>query len=281
MALPTMVSTAQLHTLLEQDDLVLLDSRFYLNDLEKGCKVYQQGHILGALFVDLHHQLAGTETAFTGRHPLPEPEALAQTLASLGINNNSQVVVYDDMGGAMAARAWWMLVQQGIEVYVLNGGFGAWQKQGLPVEMGVNQPAPTEFRIKVSYPWLVTEEDVVANFEADRFQLLDARTEDRFNGMNETMDPVAGHIPGAINRPFMNNLNAEGLMKSPERLQTEWGALLQHIEKPIVYYCGSGVTACHNVLAMNYAGLEAKHVYVGSWSQWAKRMQRMMQEHSI
>lgn len=281
MALPTMVSTAQLHTLLEQDDLVLLDSRFYLNDLEKGRNVYQQGHIPGALFVDLHYQLAGTETAFTGRHPLPEPDALAQTLASLGINNNSQVVVYDDMGGAMAARAWWMLVQQGIEVYVLNGGFGAWQKQGLPIEMGVNLPAPTECRIKVSYPWLVTEEDVVANFEADRFQLLDARAEDRFNGMNETMDPVAGHIPGAINRSFMNNLNAEGLMKSPERLQTEWGALLQHIEKPIVYYCGSGVTACHNVLAMNYAGLEAKHVYVGSWSQWAKRMQRMMQEHSI
>ena len=278
MALPTMVSATQLQDMLEQEDLVILDSRFYLTDLKKGYEVYKFGHIPGALFVDLHHQLASTETNLTGRHPLPEPDTLSQTLASLGITNNSQVVVYDDMSGAMAARAWWMLVQQGIQAYVLDGGFTAWESTGYLIEAGENLATPTEHRIKVSYPWLVSEDDVVANFEVERFQLLDARSEDRFNGLNETMDPVAGHIPGAMNRPFTENLNAEGVMKSPAELQDEWSGLLQHIEKPIVYYCGSGVTACHNVLAMNYAGLEAKHVFVGSWSQWAKRMYEVLIE---
>lgn len=278
MALPTMVSAAQLHAMLDQEDLIILDTRFYLTDLAKGHEVYQFGHIPGALFVDLHHQLAGTETDFTGRHPLPKPEDLSKTLAALGITNDSQVVVYDDMGGAMAARAWWMLVQQSIEVHVLDGGLPAWEKAGFTVEAGMNDPEPTEQRMHISFPWLVSEEDVVANFETDRFQLIDARAADRFQGENETMDPVAGHIPGAMNRPFTLNLNDEGLMKSPEVLQDEWQRQLKDIEKPIVYYCGSGVTACHNVLAMNYAGLEAKHIYVGSWSQWAKRMLRKLDE---
>ncbi|SBS25097.1 3-mercaptopyruvate sulfurtransferase [Marinomonas aquimarina] len=281
MALPTLISVAQLHEMLEQKDLLILDSRFYLTDLEKGRQVYELGHIPGAVFVDLHHQLAGHETEQTGRHPLPEPEQLADTLMALGIDNNSQVVVYDDMGGAMAARAWWMLVQQGIEVYVLDGGFPAWQRAGYLIEAGENTPTPSTQRLNISYPWLVSEDDVVANFEAERFQLLDARAADRFQGENETMDPVAGHIPGAMNRPFMHNLNEQGMMKAPALLLDEWSGLLQDLEKPIVYYCGSGVTACHNVLAMNYAGLEAKHVYVGSWSQWAKRMLRKLDEANV
>lgn len=280
MALPTMISVTQLKSILDQEDLVILDSRFYLADIGKGAQVYQQGHIPGAVFVDLHHQLAGVETDQTGRHPLPEPSAFANTLAELGIHAGSEVVVYDDMGGAMAARAWWMLAQQGIEVYVLDGGFPAWQAAGLVEEAGINRPNVASEKIAVSFPWLITEEDVVANFETDQFQLLDARASDRFNGENETMDPVAGHIPGAMNRPFSENLTADGLMKAPALLLDEWSDLLRHVEVPIVYYCGSGVTACHNVLAMNYAGLEAKHVFVGSWSLWAKRMMRQLNSNS-
>ncbi|MBM6551210.1 sulfurtransferase [Marinomonas ostreistagni] len=280
MALPTMISVAQLSAMLDQQDLVILDSRFYLADIHKGQQVYRQGHIPGAVFVDLHQQLAGTESEQTGRHPLPEPDAFANTIAELGITADSEVVVYDDMGGAMAARAWWMLVQQGIQVYVLDGGLPAWQSAGLALESGENMPTKASKRVKVSFPWQVLEEDVVKNFESDQFQLLDARASDRFNGENETMDPVAGHIAGALNRPFSQNLTADGTMKAPALLLDEWSDLLRHVEAPIVYYCGSGVTACHNVLAMNYAGLEAKHIYVGSWSQWSKRMLRQLQGSS-
>lgn len=278
MALPTMISAVQLHAIQDQSDLVILDCRFYLNDHNKGRELYELGHIPGALFIDLHTQLAGTETEQSGRHPLPIPEELSATLAQFGVGLNSQVVVYDDMGGAIAARAWWMLVQQGIQVYVLNGGFPAWQSSGFVIEAGINQPTPSDQRVDIGYPWFVTEDDVVTNFEADRFQLLDARAEDRFQGENETMDPVAGHIPGAMNRPFALNLNEQGEMKSPALLLDEWTRLLEYVEQPLVHYCGSGVTACHNVLAMNYAGLEAKYVYVGSWSQWAKRVLRKLAE---
>lgn len=276
MALPTMISATQLQAMIDQPDLVILDSRFYLTDHDKGRELYKVGHIPSALFVDLHHQLAGPETALSGRHPLPSPEMFSATLSHLGIGPSTQVIVYDDMGGAIASRAWWMLVQQGIEVRVLDGGLPAWQAAGFMIEAGVNEATKSDQRIEVSYPWLISEDDVAANFEADRFQLLDARAEDRFQGENETMDPVAGHIPGAMNRPFSRNLNEKGEMKAPSLLLEEWTRLLEHVEQPIVYYCGSGVTACHNVLAMNYAGLEAKHVYVGSWSQWAKRMVKQL-----
>ena len=276
MTLPTMMSVTQLESKLAQENLVILDSRFYLTDIDKGAQVYQQGHVPGALFIDLHHQLAGPETTFTGRHPLPDPEAFAQTLATLGIHARSEVVIYDDMGGAMAARAWWMLAQQGINVAVLDGGFPAWQAAGFAIQDGQNSASPAPSKMAVSFPWLITEDAVANHFESGEFQLVDARSEDRFNGENETMDPVAGHIPGALNRPFSDNLTPHGHMKTPAQLLEEWRRLLHAVEPPVVYYCGSGVTACHNVLAMNYAGLEAKYIYVGSWSQWAKRILRQI-----
>lgn len=274
MALPTMISVNQLESMLGQNDVVILDSRFYLTDLAKGAQAYQQSHIPSAVFVDVHRQLAAPETQMSGRHPLPAPELFAQTLAALGIHAHTTVVVYDDMGGAFAARAWWMLVQQGIEVYVLDGGFPAWQAAGLATEAGRNVPAPVVAGIQVAFPWFISEEDVVRQFETGEFQLIDARSADRFSGENETMDPVAGHIPGALNRPFADNLAASGQMKSPTQLLDEWQTLLKDESIPVVCYCGSGVTACHNVLAMNYAGLDAQYVYVGSWSQWAKRIRR-------
>ncbi len=276
MALPTLISAAQLKAVLSQSDLVVLDCRFYLNDLSKGQQEFHKGHIPGAVFVDLHHDLAGAETETSGRHPLPDAKALSASIQQWGIEPSSQVVVYDDMGGAFAARAWWMLVQQGIEVMVLDGGFPAWVNAGYDVTSVKTTTTPAKYPVDVQFPWFISEEHVVTNFESGQFQLIDARAQDRFQGLNETMDPVAGHIPGALNRPFADNLQPSGQMKSPDVLFDEWSALLGEVDVPVVYYCGSGVTACHNVLAMNHAGLEAKHVYVGSWSQWAKRIQRQL-----
>lgn len=278
MALPTMITVETLQETLNQSDVVVLDCRFYLTDHGKGYQEYLLGHIPGAIFVDLHTELAGKESDTSGRHPLPSEQVLANSIQNWGIDTHTQVIVYDDMGGAIAARAWWMLVQQGIEVYVLDGGFPAWTASALSIETQEHKAVIAKEKIEVSYPWFISEENVAENLVSEQFQLVDSRDNARFQGLNETMDPVAGHIPGALNRPFTDNLTDAGTMKSPLLLAKEWGALLGEIEIPIVYYCGSGVTACHNILAMNHAGLEAKHVYIGSWSQWAKRIQRSMSE---
>lgn len=276
MLLKTLINTNELAILLGQPDVVVLDCRFYLTDHAKGKSEYDKGHIPGALFVDVHHELASAETAQTGRHPLPDEEVFSRQLQDWGIDVNSQVVVYDDMGGAIAARAWWMLSQQNIPVRVLNGGFPAWRKQGKDISVVPGVAKPISNQLKVSFPWAISEQAIVENLETDQFQLVDARAADRFNGENETIDPVAGHIPGAINRPFLDNLDPEGYFKPAEQLHVEWQDWLSNNGDGYVYYCGSGVTACHNVLALNYAGIEAKQVYVGSWSQWSKRMLRAL-----
>ncbi|MEO9273592.1 sulfurtransferase [Marinomonas sp. 5E14-1] len=274
MLLKSLIDANELSVLLEQENVIVLDCRFYLTDHSKGLFEYQKGHIPKAIFVDVHHQLASPETEMTGRHPLPESVVFSKQLQDWGVCSESEVVVYDDMGGAIAARAWWMLIQQGINVRVLNGGFPAWLKAGLPVSLESERSKSVDYQFEVDFPWAVNEQAVVENFETDRFQLVDARAPDRFNGENETIDPVAGHISGAINRPFSDNLDADGYFKPAEQLHVEWQDWLSSKSSDYVYYCGSGVTACHNVLALNYAGIEAHLVYVGSWSQWAKRMLR-------
>ena len=276
MLLKTLINTNELAILLGLPDVVVLDCRFYLTDHAKGRSEYNKGHIPGAIFVDVHHELASPETTLTGRHPLPEEMVFAKQLQDWGIDMNSQVIVYDDMGGAIAARAWWMLSQQNVDVRVLNGGFPAWCKQGKEVSVTPSIATPTSNQIKVSFPWAISEQAIVENFETNQFQLVDARAADRFNGENETIDPVAGHIPGAINRPFSDNLDPEGYFKPAEQLHVEWQDWLSDNGDAYVYYCGSGVTACHNVLALNHAGIEARQVYVGSWSQWSKRMLRAL-----
>ena len=272
--LKTLMNTNELALLLGQPNFVVLDCRFYLTDHTKGRAEYEKGHIPDAIFVDVHHELASPETQTTGRHPLPEENVFSKQLPVWGIDTQTQVVVYDDMGGAIAARAWWMLSQQGIDVRVLNGGFPAWVKDGRDVSQTPSVQVAAEHKVAVSFPWAITEQAVIENFETNQFQLVDARSSDRFNGENETMDPVAGHIPGAINRPFADNLDPDGYFKPAEQLHVEWQDWLSDDCDAYVYYCGSGVTACHNVLALNYAGIGAKQVYVGSWSQWAKRMLR-------
>ncbi|TYL48511.1 sulfurtransferase [Marinomonas sp. IMCC 4694] len=276
MQLKTLIETSELVDLLDQPNVVVLDCRFYLTDHSKGQAEYNTGHIPNAIFVDVHHQLASAETHLTGRHPLPDEAVFSAQLQAWGIGQETNVVVYDDMGGAIAARAWWMLSQQGIDVRVLNGGITAWKEEGRPLSTEPATSQSTTGQIAVTFPWAISEQAVVENIETDQFQLVDARAADRFQGENETMDPVAGHIPGAINRPFSQNLDVTGRFKPSALLQTEWQACLAGGSAEQVYYCGSGVTACHNVLALNYAGIAAKKVYVGSWSQWSKRMLRAM-----
>ncbi|MCV2401433.1 sulfurtransferase [Marinomonas sp. C2222] len=268
----TLISAAELKELIGQESLVLLDSRFYLTDLSKGQKEYDKGHIPGAIFVDLHTELAGQETEKSGRHPLPTESDFAKQLQLWGITSSSQVVIYDDMGGAIAARAWWMIAQQGIDVRVLDGGYPAWLKEGFDTTVENSQYLASESKLDVSFPWSVEEKAVINNLDQRSFQLVDSRASDRFNGENETIDPIAGHIPGAINRPFADNLDRDGYFKPSEQLHVEWQDWLMSTGDDYVYYCGSGVTACHNVLALNYAGMSAKLVYVGSWSQWSKRL---------
>jgi thiosulfate/3-mercaptopyruvate sulfurtransferase len=272
--LKTLINTNELALLLGQPNVVVLDCRFYLTDHAKGKSEYDNGHIPGAIFVDVHHELAAPETELTGRHPLPDEVVFSEKLQAWGIDLNTQVVVYDDMGGAIAARAWWMLSQQNIDVRVLNGGFPAWLREGRDVSLTPVIAKASSNKVEVSFPWAISEQAIVENFETNQFQLVDARASDRFNGENETMDPIAGHIPGAINRPFSDNLDADACFKPAEQLHVEWQDWLSGSSDTYVYYCGSGVTACHNVLALNYAGIEAKQVYVGSWSQWSKRMLR-------
>ena len=271
MPLNTLIDASALKAILEQKETIILDCRFYLTDHDKGKGEYNKGHLPRAIFVDVHQQLAGVETKETGRHPLPDVEVFAELLQSWGIQPDSRVVVYDDMGGAIAARAWWMMAQQGIDVSVLNGGINVWQQQGFPISIDNVIPERSLYRYQVSFPWQVTEQQIVENFELDSFVLVDARAKDRYQGENETIDPVAGHIPGAVNRPFSDNLIETGEFKTKEDLLREWNDVASSGE-PLVHYCGSGITSCHNVLAMNYAGLSASKVYVGSWSQWAKRM---------
>lgn len=273
MPLSPLIDALALNAALEQKETIVLDCRFYLTNHDKGKEEYEKGHIPQAVFVDVHHQLAARETELSGRHPLPDVDVFAQQLQRWGINPHSKVIVYDDMGGAIASRAWWMLSQQGLDVRVLNGGLAAWLEQGFPLSTEARLPVPTSYRFEVSFPWQITERQIVENFELDSFLLVDARASDRYQGENETIDPVAGHIPGAVNRPFSENLTETGTFKAKEVLACEWGGILAGGET-LVHYCGSGITSCHNVLAMSYAGLETKKVYVGSWSQWAKRMLR-------
>lgn len=270
----TLISSQRLLNELDHPDLVLLDCRFYLTDLDKAAKEYQKGHIPGAIFVDVHHYLASPETPLSGRHPLPLASDFSDYLESIGISSHSKVVVYDDMSGAIAARAWWMLSQNGINTRVLDGGINAW----LAVEGGLDtdlvSPKGTKEKLTIAFPWAVDEAAVLENIETECFQLMDARANDRFEGQNETIDAIAGHIPGAINRPFAKNLNTEGLFLTTSELALSF----TEPDNEWVHYCGSGITACHNVLANVHGGGDNKRIFVGSWSQWSKRMQRLMSE---
>ena len=258
----------------QQASLVLLDCRFDLANPDAGETAFREAHLPGARYVHLDRDLSSPVSATSGRHPLPTPEALAQRLGEWGIDQHSTVVAYDDAGGAFAARAWWLLRWIGHqEIAVLDGGLANWVAEGGPMS---NTATTTDARS--AYPLtepamaLKGAPEILDNIERQQFALIDARAPTRFAGEQEPIDPVAGHVPGALNRPFNDNLTPEGRFKNSDVLREEWIALLQG--KPCTAMCGSGVTACHHLLAMDIAGLNPGALYAGSWSEWIRDPQQ-------
>jgi thiosulfate/3-mercaptopyruvate sulfurtransferase len=267
----TVISCEALDTLLGNPDLAVVDCRFNLRAPEQGREDYRTLHIPGAVYVHLEEDLSGPIVAGrTGRHPLPSPEELAGTLSRLGIDHTVQVVAYDASGGAIAARFWWMLRWVGHRrVAVLDGGWQAWRAAGFPVKRDTEHRTRRSFPLALKPETVVNADDVLRVRDDGEWRVLDARSADRFRGENETLDPVAGHIPGAVSAPYADNLDADGRFQTAEALKARYeGALGGVRPEQVVIYCGSGVTAAHNLLALEYAGLAGARLYAGSWSDW-------------
>jgi thiosulfate/3-mercaptopyruvate sulfurtransferase len=241
-------------------------------DTDKGRTAYFEAHIPGAQYAHLDDDLSGPVIpGKTGRHPLPDPARMGLRLSAWGIGPVTQVVAYDDVGGGIAARLWWMVRWLGLEtVAVLDGGWPAWVAEDLPTESGATaRRAPRTFVPELHPDRVVTADEVDARRGQPGFRLLDARAAERYRGEQEPIDPVAGHIPGALSAPFKQNLDADGRFLPPEALHARFEALLQDTPPgESVSYCGSGVTAAHNLLAMAHAGLGDGRLYAGSWSDW-------------
>lgn len=269
-----LISAAELSGLIGAPDLFVFDVRHELSDHAAGRQAYQQGHVPGALFLDHETQLSGSKNGFNGRHPLPELADFNGLLRGLGLTPASRVVAYDAGNGAYAAHLWWMLRWAGYQhVQVLDGGWQAWLIADCAVQVGtddefVQQVASVPYAVQPAMPF-VEVQAVLANLDNPRFTVVDARDAARYRGEVEPMDPVAGHIPGALNRPIGLNMQANGHFKPAALLHDEFTALLQGKEPAtIVHQCGSGITACHNLFAMEVAGLGGSALYPGSWSEW-------------
>jgi len=252
---------------------LIIDARFDLGDTAAGERAYAAGHIPGAFYLHLDRDLSGPKQdafgTFRGRHPLPERDAFAARLAALGMTPGRQVVAYDAADGMYAARVWWMLRWLGhANVAVLDGGFAAWQQAGAEVASDPAAPAAGVFSPGEPLEHPLSAQDLLARL--GQVRLIDARAGERFRGEVEPLDAQAGHIPGATNRFFKTNLTPEGRFKAPAQLREEFEALLGGREaSATVHQCGSGVTACHNLLAMHHAGLTGSRLYPGSWSEWS------------
>ena len=272
----TLVDAEELARNLDSPEWVVCDCRHDLADYDAGRRAYDESHIPGARFLHLDEDLSGPKTGTNGRHPLPHPLTFALRAGALGIDNTKQVVTYDASGGSYAARLWWMLRWIGhARVAVLDGGWQAWTGGGHPLTAEKPLVQATTYTLRPRPDFAVDAAAVAAQLKDPETAVLDARSEDRFRGENETLDPVAGHIPGALNRFFKSNLDASGRFKSAETLRQEFSAVLGHRDpRAIVHQCGSGVTACHNLLAMEHAGLTGSKLYPGSWSEWVSEPSR-------
>ncbi|TAN70381.1 MAG: sulfurtransferase [Methylobacter sp.] len=276
MTYTTLVSTDTLQQQLNNPDWIIVDCRFSLADTEAGAKAYRHGHIPNARYAHLDKDLSSAITDFTGRHPLPNFALLAKKLGGWGIGNTSQVVVYDDAGGAFAGRLWWLLRSLGHDkVAVLDGGIKHWQKQGLTITTTLPTVKPALFRPYLDEAAWLNALQVQNSLARKAICLIDARTPERYRGEQEPIDPVAGHIPYALNRAFQLNLDSNGLFLSVGKLREQFKQLIgATAPEHVVHYCGSGVTACHNLLAMEYAGLTGSKLYAGSWSEWIRDKNR-------
>ncbi|MEO8443414.1 MAG: sulfurtransferase [Gammaproteobacteria bacterium] len=255
---------------------VVVDCRFNLLKPDAGRAAYLDGHIPGAWYADLDRDLSSPPGPLTGRHPLPEPEQLRLLFGRFGIGPESRVVAYDEGGGGIAARLWWLLRWMGHRsAYLLDGGLAAWQKAGLSLSQAIPDPQQRRFVGEPGHMPVLTTEGVAKGLSGQTIQLLDVRAEERFLGRVEPIDPVAGHVPGAANVPFAGNLDADQRFQAPEALGRRYAPLAAgHQPADIVCMCGSGVTACHGILALELAGVPGAALYAGSWSEWIRSPDR-------
>jgi len=267
----TLITPSTLVQHVNDPSWVIVDCRFDLTEPDKGEAWYRSGHIPGARYAHLDRHLSGPKTGTNGRHPLPEPEVLARMFSELGIGSQSQVIAYDADSGMFAGRLWWLLRWLGHDaVAVLDGGLARWLREGHPVRGGVESSAAATFRGLPRPGWRLSVDDVAGGLYNPTRLLVDSRTPDRYRGIGETLDKVGGHIPGAANYFFQQNLADDKTFKSPEVLKAQWAPILAGRDpKDVVVYCGSGVTACHNLLALEHAGIHGVKIFPGSWSEWS------------
>lgn len=267
----TLINPDDLASHLADDAWAIIDCRFDLADPSKGEHQYLESHIPGARYAHLDRDLSGEKTGSNGRHPLPTPEQMRERFGALGVGPTTQVVVYDADSGMHASRLWWMLRFMGHDaVALLDGGFARWIREGHATRGGREQWRPVTFIGAPRAAWRLDAQAVLDGLHDPSRVLVDARAEARFRGENETLDKRAGHIPGARNYFFQKNLTEDKNFKSAEQLRTQWQALLGDVHpQQVVMYCGSGVTACHNLLAMEHAGLSGARIFPGSWSEWS------------
>ena len=249
---------------------VIFDCRHDLFDLAKGESLYREGHIPGAHFANVDTELSGDKSGTNGRHPLPSPAAFTAFLARNGVSNTSTVVAYDDVGGQFASRLWWMTRWIGLSnVSLLDGGIQKWLAEGRTLSTDVPAPSPSPLRGSADPLMVWSAAEVLAHIDDANISLIDARTAERYHGETEPIDPVAGHIPNALNRFYKSNLHADLTFRPPQEIQSEFSVLTGNkAPEQVVHYCGSGVTACANLFAMEYAGLHGSKLFTGSWSEW-------------
>lgn len=267
-----LISAAELADSLDRPDWRIIDCRFDLAQPDAGEAAYRDGHIPGALYAHLEHDLSAPITNDSGRHPLPDPARLRETFSAWGIGAGTQVVCYDAQANAFAARLWWLLRWLGHDcIAVLDGGLRAWTARNYPLDADPPAVAPTPFRGEPRAGMVATTREVAAALGGDRLCLIDARAPERFAGDKEPIDAVAGHIPGARNLPYQSNLDASDCYLPPEALKKMYARVLDgSLPEDCVVMCGSGVTACHSLLALDLAGMGPARLYAGSWSEWIR-----------
>lgn len=271
MAFTTLIDTEALASRLSDPDLAIVDCRFDLRDTALGLRQYAEGHVPGAVYASLDSDMSGQKNGSNGRHPPPDPASLARTFGRLGLDGSLQVVAYDQDTGIYASRLWWLLRWLGHDaVAVLDGGFAKWSAERRPVRRDVETRPPRRFTGDARPGWIVDVNEVGRTVAARDALLVDARAPERFRGENETLDKVAGHIPGAANHFFKWNLRDDNTFRSPQEIRDRVQASIGDVPaRRAICYCGSGVTACHNLLAFEHAGLSGGRLYVGSWSEWS------------
>lgn len=277
-----LVSASRLNELIQTGECRVVDCRFEFSGTDKGRANWLAGHIPGASYAHLDHDLAAPVDGQSGRHPLPKTRPFAEYLASIGWSSGMLLVAYDEGSNAISARLWWLMRYFGQPAALLDGGLVAWIDEGFALEFGNVEPERgTVEDLVPDFSMTASSEDILNSLESRSLDVLDARTSARFSGAEENLDTKAGHIPGSLNRHFGSNLGRDGRFHDPARLREQFEEILGHAEtNRVVHSCGSGVTACHNLFAMELAGMGKTRLYPGSWSQWIRDPRRPIETGS-